>query len=247
MLIDWFTVAAQAVNFLILLWLLKRFLYGPILAAMKKRREALADEIAQARQSHKLADRRAEELAGRHAKLDRQAEEMLLQARDDALKYREEWLAEARAEVDNRSAAWAEELSRERAALSERLKVRMAEEAVRLSQKVLTDLAGEDLESLAVEGFISRLTMPKAESSVGGVAIVRTGFPMSESLAEQLESAVREHFPACNGVEASEDKTLGFGIVMVVGDTKREWSLASYLDEVEEAVFAELAGAKVAT
>ena len=34
MLIDWFTVFAQAVNFLILVWLLKRFLYKPILHAI---------------------------------------------------------------------------------------------------------------------------------------------------------------------------------------------------------------------
>ena len=34
MLIDWFTVAAQVVNFLVLMWLLKRFLYKPIVYAI---------------------------------------------------------------------------------------------------------------------------------------------------------------------------------------------------------------------
>jgi F-type H+-transporting ATPase subunit b len=37
MLIDWFTVGAQVLNFLILVWLLKRFLYGPILDAIDAR------------------------------------------------------------------------------------------------------------------------------------------------------------------------------------------------------------------
>jgi len=37
MLIDWFTVGAQALNFLILVWLLKRFLYKPILDAIDAR------------------------------------------------------------------------------------------------------------------------------------------------------------------------------------------------------------------
>ena len=37
MLIDWFTVVAQAANFLVLVWLLKRFLYKPILGAMDAR------------------------------------------------------------------------------------------------------------------------------------------------------------------------------------------------------------------
>ena len=42
MLIDWFTVVAEIVNFLILLWLLKRFLYKPVLNAMDKREATIA-------------------------------------------------------------------------------------------------------------------------------------------------------------------------------------------------------------
>jgi F-type H+-transporting ATPase subunit b len=42
MLIDWFTVGAQALNFLILVWLLKRFLYKPILDAIDAREKRIA-------------------------------------------------------------------------------------------------------------------------------------------------------------------------------------------------------------
>jgi F-type H+-transporting ATPase subunit b len=38
MLIDWFTVGAQALNFLILVWLMKRFLYKPILTPLMRAR-----------------------------------------------------------------------------------------------------------------------------------------------------------------------------------------------------------------
>ena len=37
MKINWFTVIAQLVNFLILVWLMKRFLYKPILNAIDER------------------------------------------------------------------------------------------------------------------------------------------------------------------------------------------------------------------
>ena len=47
MLIDWFTVGAQAVNFLILVWLLKRFLYEPVLAAIDAREKKIAAELAE--------------------------------------------------------------------------------------------------------------------------------------------------------------------------------------------------------
>ena len=48
MLIDWFTVGAQALNFLILVWLMKRFLYKPILRAIDEREKRIASELADA-------------------------------------------------------------------------------------------------------------------------------------------------------------------------------------------------------
>ena len=48
MLIDWFTVGAQALNFLLLVWLLKRFLYQPILDAISAREQRTALQLADA-------------------------------------------------------------------------------------------------------------------------------------------------------------------------------------------------------
>ena len=48
MLIDWFTVGAQALNFLILVWLMKRFLYKPILHAIDAREKRITAELADA-------------------------------------------------------------------------------------------------------------------------------------------------------------------------------------------------------
>ena len=47
MLIDWFTVAAQALNFLILVWLMKRYLYKPIRHAIDEREKRIAAELAE--------------------------------------------------------------------------------------------------------------------------------------------------------------------------------------------------------
>ncbi|MEO8156065.1 MAG: F0F1 ATP synthase subunit B, partial [Rhizobacter sp.] len=48
MLIDWFTVGAQALNFVVLVWLMKRFLYQPVLDSIAAREKRIADQIAQA-------------------------------------------------------------------------------------------------------------------------------------------------------------------------------------------------------
>ncbi len=48
MLIDWFTVGAQALNFVVLVWLLKRFLYQPVLDAIDAREARIAKQIGDA-------------------------------------------------------------------------------------------------------------------------------------------------------------------------------------------------------
>ncbi|MEI8631780.1 hypothetical protein P4S72_06080 [Vibrio sp. PP-XX7] len=61
MLIDWFTVIAQVINFLILVWLLKRFLYRPILDAIDAREKRIADELADADEKRDEAVQQREE------------------------------------------------------------------------------------------------------------------------------------------------------------------------------------------
>ncbi len=48
MAIDWITVSAQIVNFLILVWLLKHFLYQPIIRAMDRREQRVSERLNEA-------------------------------------------------------------------------------------------------------------------------------------------------------------------------------------------------------
>jgi F-type H+-transporting ATPase subunit b len=71
MLIDWFTVGAQAVNFLILVWLLKRFLYRPVLAAIDAREKKIAAQLADAAQREARAQAERADLQHRSETLER--------------------------------------------------------------------------------------------------------------------------------------------------------------------------------
>ena len=56
MTIDWLTVGAQVLNFLVLVYLLKRFLYGPVVRAMARREEAIAERQREAQQRKEDAE-----------------------------------------------------------------------------------------------------------------------------------------------------------------------------------------------
>lgn len=79
-MIDWFTVVAQIINFLILVALLKYFLYGRIVAAMTQRQEEISARWEEARQQREAAAKELEAARDRNRQLDQQREALLANA-----------------------------------------------------------------------------------------------------------------------------------------------------------------------
>jgi F-type H+-transporting ATPase subunit b len=102
---DWTTFALEILNFLVLVWILKRFLYQPVLALLDARQARINAETAHAGQ--KLAEAEALRL---------EYESRLAQWRDDC--------ALSRRQLE-------EDLARERAAALENLKKSLADEAAK--------------------------------------------------------------------------------------------------------------------
>ena len=81
MLIDWFTVSAQVVNFLILVWLMKRFLYKPILHAIDAREQRIATELADADAKRAEAEKEREKFQKNNEEFNRQRNDLLGKAK----------------------------------------------------------------------------------------------------------------------------------------------------------------------
>src|ERR1700722_20992483 len=111
MLIDWFTVGAQALNFLILVWLMKRFLYQPILHAIDVRDQRIAAELADAAAKQADAQKERNEFQHKNEEFDRQRAALLIQATGEANTERQRLLDEARKAADALSAKRQETLS----------------------------------------------------------------------------------------------------------------------------------------
>ena len=84
MLIDWFTVGAQVLNFLILVWLMKRFLYRPILRAIDAREKRIAAELADAVAEKASARKERDEFQQKNEDFDQQRAALLSQQNNEA-------------------------------------------------------------------------------------------------------------------------------------------------------------------
>ena len=253
MLIDWYTVGAQAVNFLILVWLLKRFLYKPVLAAIDAREKRIAAELQQAATARAQAQKERDDLRQQNESLQGQREELVRRATVDAGAQRQRLLDAARQESRELRSKLMDAVREERAELNFEVVTRTRQEVFALARKTLADLAGTTLEDRMLEVFIRRMqqmsdvqkleVVPPARvlsaapaSAAEGLApaILRSAFELSPAQRVNITAALKE-WP-CKGAalnfEASPD--LISGLELTVDGRKLSWNVAAYLTSLEE-------------
>ncbi len=243
MLIDGLTVAAQIVNFLLLVWLLKRFLYRRILDAIDARERRIAASLAGAAAREKEA---GEQLAAYQARLqdfERQHAAMLAQARLEAEKQYAEMMDKARDGVRALEAQWRQELDRERGTLLMDFRRRVAAEVVDLTRRTLVDLTGLDLQECAVRVFLENIRTlgDDARRSLSqGDLLVRAAFDVPEETRIRIRQAMEDHLQTPVRLRFERAASLGLGLEMRGNGWRIGWNSESYLEAVQEDLVAAL-------
>ncbi len=247
MLIDWFTVAAQTVNFLILIWLLKRFLYGPILQAMERREARIETRLQQARQERETAEQEAAKYQRLNRELEAGRTEHLRQIADEAEQHRTQLIKQGREEAAALAEVWKAAVNRDRRQFMVELKKRIGREVLQVASKSLNDLTGCDLAGLLAERFVARFSAmdPVQQASCRDAAekhgiLVRGAVEFDEEVRHNLETALRREFGSEARISYRIDDQLPLGIEIVMGGLKLSWGVDSYFAELEREVSLQL-------
>ncbi|MBA3833297.1 MAG: F0F1 ATP synthase subunit delta [Chthoniobacterales bacterium] len=245
MLIDWFTVGAQALNFLILVWLLRHFLYKPILNAIDAREKKIAAELADAAAKKAEAKKERDDFQHKNDEFDQQRAALLTKATDEAKAERQRLLDEARKAADALGAKRGETLRNDAQHLSEAISRKTQEEVFAITRKALTDLATTSLEAQMTEIFTRRLRAldAKAKASLGEAiksasepAVVRTAFALPAEQQAAIQKALNETFSADIKLRFETAADLVSGIELTANGQKVAWSIAGYLTSLENGV-----------
>lgn len=240
MLIDWFTVAAQAVNFLLLVWLLKRFLYTPIRKAMREREQRIQSDLDQAQEARQDAQEQQQQLRRQREELDDERRQVLEQAREEVRQWKEQAMDQARRDVETQRAAWNEALEEERRTFARRLTSRIADASLVVCRKALADLADTGLEARLAGRMLELL--PGNGQAPPQRVLVRTGFPPGEELKERLRQGLAERWPGLQELSFEQVEGLGFGIECLLDQDKISWNADRYMSGLEERVLASFSG-----
>jgi F-type H+-transporting ATPase subunit b len=245
MLIDWFTVGAQIINFIVLVWLLKRFLYKPILHAVGEREKRIAKDLAAAGAKMAEADKRRDEFERKNAEFDGQRATLLGKATEEAASERGRLLDEARKTADAQSAKRHETLQAEARSLSLAIRRRTQQEVFGIARKALTDLASASLEEQMAEMFIRRLRAMDGKAKAGlaevlkaapNLAIVRSAFDLPTEERTSIQKAIDETFSGEFHLQFETATDLIGGIELTANGQKVGWSISEYLASLESSV-----------
>lgn len=242
MAVDGLTVAAQVANFLILVWLLKHFLYQRVIDAMDRRQQQI--ELAR-QEAQALSDQAQQEAARfrhRSQELEAQRESMLAAASAEADRVRQERQVALRDEIEATRRTWLGQVEREREAFLEGVRDQAATRFLALARRSLADLANADLEAQMVTTFLARLNGGRDELAAiaascrdsGEPVLVASGFDLAPELKDRLTHALL-------GELGGDDLTIAYqvspdiscGLELSGGGRSVLWSLDGYLDSLE--------------
>ncbi len=227
---DTFTLVAQAVNFLVLVLLLRRFLFGPLRRIMDEREQRFAQRRQQADEQLTAARQLQEEARLRGEQVDRTRGELLAQAQVQADEHLRALLDQARREVAERKEAWLQEERRDRAAVLDALRPRLAALVGAVCRQALRDLADQDLEERMALNLARRLAEERQLPTSGSLRVLT-----SRALAPRARTALEQTLApaALEFMVVPEDPP---GVRVDAGGWELEWTLDSYLGSLQERV-----------
>ena len=245
MLIDWFTVGAQVLNFLILVWLMKRFLYKPILTAIDTREKHVAAELAAADAQKADAQKEHDQFKEKNDQFDQQRAALLATATTEAHTEGTRILDDARNAADALTAKRAETMQADAKRLAVAISHRTRDEVFAIARKTLADLATTGLEERMGDAFTRRLRgmTGTAKSCLAGAihtatepVLIQSAFDVPAEQRATIQAALNETFAADVHLTFRTAPDVISGIELTVNGQKVAWSIDGYLTAMERGV-----------
>lgn len=236
MSIDWITVGAQIANFLVLVWLLKRFLYRPILDGIDAREAEIAARMGEAAAIRVRAEAKETDYKAQITDLSANRAEMLEKARRNAEAERDALLAQARHTLQQEQSEREVHRAEEARQYTADLHLNGANALVSLTRKALADLADETLEQRIALHAATHLKGLTAELRIAAGdnrdAVAMTRDPLPDDVQKRLRADLDTVLPGF-AIRFDTDATLSPGLTLRLGGAQVGWTTDSYLNGLQ--------------
>ena len=243
--IDWFTVGAQVLNFLVLVYLLKRFLYKPILNAIETREKLIAEKLAGAEAKMADASKEQDEYRKKNEEIDQLRASAMSAMEAETNTERLRLLDEARKAADAISARRQASTRVDAQNLNLAIGHRIQQEVIAVARHALKDMSTSSLEHGVGDIFIRHVRemdgdrkrlLAEALKTSTEPAILRSAFELSIGQRSAMQQALNESLSADIRISFKVSPDLISGIEFVTNGQKISWNIADYLTSLESSV-----------
>lgn len=245
--IDWFTVGAQIINFLILIWLLKRFLYHPILDALDAREQKIKNILQDANASKAEAQNLQTALEHEQQQIDQNRLLSLNKVNEEATLQRTQLFAAAQTAADDMLRKRLQAMQKELQNLQHDLLRQSVREVYATTRKILHDLAGVDIEQSMLKALLKRIDKIKVEQHdvlvtalecANYTVLVRSAFELDVPQQKEIQLCMQNKFgkPFNKTVQLTFEHVPEFinGVELAIGGWKIAWNSNNYMAALEQ-------------
>lgn len=243
--INWFTVIAQVINFLILVWLLKRFLYKPVLNAIAEREKKIAAQLSDADAKKAEAQKERDAFQQKNEDFDKERMVQMNKVQEEASAEKQKLFEEARNESNALRAKYETSLKQQVDSITDMLKRKTQDEVFAITGKTLSDLAAVPFEEQLVKVFIQKIQNLKEEdkrifaaalTNGDKTILVKSAADLSVSSKAALEKALWEINKKELKFQYQLAPDLVSGIEIDTGEYNLSWNIQSYLDTLQKSI-----------
>ena len=241
MLIDWFTVIAQIINFLILVFLLWRFLYKPITKTMQERQRRITNRWEEAQVKQEEAAQEAELYRQKQQELDQQRATFINEAKTQAEEERKQLINQARQEVESMQTGWREAIQREQDEFLATLCQRVQEQTYAITRRTLQDLADANLEQQTIKVFLNRLqTLDETQrqeitQKSATEIIIYSSFDIPQTQRQEIIKILQsQQIINSKNIKFTTSPDLICGIKLQISNYQISWTFDNYLQTLSE-------------
>ena len=249
--INWFTVIAQVINFLILVWLLKRFLYKPVLNAIDEREKKIAAQLSDAKAKKAEAQKERDAFQQKNDAFDKEKAAQFNKVQEEVKAEKQRLFEEVRNESNTLRAKYETSLKQEEESITETLKRRAQDEVFAIAGKTLSELASTSLEEQSVKIFIKRIQDLKDEEkakfkeafvNADKTILIKSAFELSPSSKSELEKSISGITGKETNFQYEINTALVSGIEIDAEKYSLSWNIDSYLDSLKKNIAASING-----
>lgn len=239
--IDLFTLIAQIINLLLLLYLLRRFLYLPVLMAVTNRQRMIASELRKAARAEKRASETEAECKQKMQEIEAQKQEILSAAHKEARLLMEKMSEENHKQAQKDRKEWQQRFKAEQSGFENAVQQLVVKHFNIFANSAVKQMADVSLNDLVIRQFKEKILSLSKSQKRDFIAsyknkkliIIQTAEELNTETAKDLCEFVRKQFEIASDAEIVIElkKELISGLALQADEQLISWNIESYLDD----------------